>query len=139
MKPKKESDDEDEENSKAKSQKSITNKPNNNLNKNNKPFFNGTHAQNDSNSSKYKRYSKNNNFNKKNQSVNGAASSLRHSHQNEPLGLSGPSLTNDPLALGTNSVQILRESNVPLIQYKNYQNSNGMNVFLNSFFKIYIR
>jgi hypothetical protein len=128
MKPKKESDDEEEENSKAKSQKSNTNKPNNNLNKNNKPFFNGTHAPNDSNS-KYKRYSKNNNFNKKNQSVNGASSSLRHSHQSEPLGSSGPSLTNDPLALGTNSVQILRESNVPLIQYKNYQNSNGMNAF----------
>lgn len=120
MKPKKESDDEEanqNENSQPKSRNYS-----NNSNKVHKPFYNGTPPSNESNT-KHKRYSKNNM--KKNPPLN-ASLSLRQTQQNESTPSSAISTINDPLALGSNSVQCLRESNVPLIQYKNYQNSNGI-------------
>ncbi len=118
MKPKKESDDEEANQNEIFQPKSR----NYTTNKVHKPFYNGTAASNESNA-KHKRYSKNNM--KKNPPLN-ASSSFRQTQQTESTPSSAISTINDPLALGSNSVQCLRESNVPLIQYKNYQNSNGI-------------
>ena len=81
-------------------------------------------SANDTSSYKAKRYSKNNNSNKK--PATSAATSNHHYHHGAQGGDSATSSAIESvLPPSSNSVLCLREINVPLIQYKNYQNSSG--------------